>query len=326
MNQKVENLVSVIIPVHNRFEYARLSIKSVIYQVYEPIEIIVIDDYSDIPFEYQFNSTVNRSLKIYRLNRNRGPGYSREFGRLIASGDFISYLDSDDWWHKEKISRQVRKLGQFPDAGMCYCVSERINMDDGTRVIRKFSDQSFSEFLPISLNSRPWATGSSLWTKKATEKIGPWFEGFGWEDVQYEVRAGLLGISIVHEPNILCYIREKKQGEKDLLEVTKRLESKVFALLSVRQLLIKYNWLPKREIKQNLIYEYFNTAQKMININNIDLFVVCMRELMDFSSFIEPANLVLMVQYIIWFYAKKSNVAKKIGSLFMKITFYSKIN
>ena len=108
------NLVSIIMPVHNRFELATQAIGSVISQSYRPIELIIVDDCSDIEYLPQVTSKDQILLKIVRQETNIGPGASRESGRLLATGDYICYLDSDDLWHKDKLAKQVSALRDHP--------------------------------------------------------------------------------------------------------------------------------------------------------------------------------------------------------------------
>ena len=72
----MSNLVSVIIPVYNRFNLVKKSIESVLTQNHTEYEIIVVDDCSkDGVFIY-----THKKLTIYRINENGGPGFCIQFG------------------------------------------------------------------------------------------------------------------------------------------------------------------------------------------------------------------------------------------------------
>ena len=213
----VKSLVSIIIPIFNRFELAHQTIQSVYKQTHRPIELILVDDCSDMPYKPQINSEPGFEVILLRHAENKGPGASRETGRQAATGDFIAYLDSDDLWHPEKLEKQVATLRENPNTGMCYCTSLEFSKWPlcGKEKIRKRSDQAYREFLPTVLSGRPWGTGACLWTKDAIDKIGPWLSSFAWEDSEYECRAGCKDIQITSISEVLSYYR-KNSGQKQL--------------------------------------------------------------------------------------------------------------
>lgn len=120
-------LVSVVIPTYNRPEYLESAIRSVSNQTYQNLEIIVVDDASDLdygPLEKKFPSVI-----FMKNHRNRGACYSRNRGLEAATGEFINFLDDDDELFPEKIKLQVEKFQQSenPDLGMvtCHLIDER---------------------------------------------------------------------------------------------------------------------------------------------------------------------------------------------------------
>ncbi len=219
-------LVSIIIPIHNRFDLAFDAITRVIQQTHRPLEIILFDDASDPPFEYSHSyqsHSKDLSIQIIRSNRNIGPGASREFGRQQATGDFICYLDSDDLWHEQKVEKQVLALQQNPQAGMCYCTSLEFTKLplSGDEKTRKASNREFHEFLPVIFSGRPWDTSACMWTRGAADQVGPWFAGWAWEDYAYDCKAGCMDIRICFVPEALCYYRVN-HGEAQLSKTDRR--------------------------------------------------------------------------------------------------------
>lgn len=227
----INPLVTVIIPAHNRLQWLEESIRSVILQTYSNIEIIVIDDASIPPIDGIMLLSDPR-VKIIRQKKNIGPGSSRELGRLSANGQFINYLDSDDYLHPLKIEKQVRLMIENPEIGMCYCTSaifENLPITSDLP-IWQISNVEFNTILPIILYQRPWPTCSCLWTKKATDVIGPWSSLWVGEDIEYETRAGCRGIKILHLAETMAFIRRNKDetqltnlSNERLIEATKYL-------------------------------------------------------------------------------------------------------
>lgn len=204
-------LVSVVVPVFNRTSILERCLASIALQTHAAVEVLVVDDGST----EDVGSVVERvrwppgmQVHVLRSAENRGPGAARERGRQAATGDHLAYLDSDDAWHPENLRRKLEALDRAPQAGMCY--STTLNVPSfpltGAERPRPGSDRRHTDFLPIVLQERPWATGSCLWRKVATDAIGTWLEASMWEDVAYECRAGCLGIRIVHVNEPLCYV------------------------------------------------------------------------------------------------------------------------
>ena len=94
--------------MHNSSKYIIECLESVINQTYKNIEIIVVDDFSqDNSLELVKNIKDNR-IKVIELKQNVGAGMARNKGIEAATGDYIAFLDSDDYWVLDKLERQVQ--------------------------------------------------------------------------------------------------------------------------------------------------------------------------------------------------------------------------
>lgn len=99
--------VSVVIPMHNSAKHIKKGVESVINQTYKNLEIIIIDDASrDNSLEIIKNIKDNR-IQIVELKENVGAANSRNKGIEMATGDYICFLDSDDYWKLDKLEKQV---------------------------------------------------------------------------------------------------------------------------------------------------------------------------------------------------------------------------
>lgn len=99
--------VSVIIPLYNEEKYIIECIESVINQTYKNLEIIVVDDKSTDNSLNKLKKIKDKRLKIIKLNKNAGVANARNKGVEKATGDYICFLDSDDFWDKHKIEKQI---------------------------------------------------------------------------------------------------------------------------------------------------------------------------------------------------------------------------
>lgn len=105
-------LVSIIIPYYKSERFIRKTISSIINQSYKNWEVIIIDDEnSDVSFK-AISSLKDKRIKIIKNINNQGVAKARNFGISKAKGDFIAFLDSDDYWHKDKLKSQISIMRQ----------------------------------------------------------------------------------------------------------------------------------------------------------------------------------------------------------------------
>jgi glycosyltransferase involved in cell wall biosynthesis len=111
-------LVSVVIPVYNGARFLREAIDSVLGQTYSPVQVIVVDDGSVDGSPEVIRSYGSRLESIRQPNS--GVAQARNRGIAASRGEFIAFLDQDDWWRPEKIRRQVESFVQHPDVGLVH--------------------------------------------------------------------------------------------------------------------------------------------------------------------------------------------------------------
>ena len=102
-----KDLVSLIIPVYNVEKYVSQCLESAINQTYKNLEIIVVDDCStdnskEICLEY---ANKDSRIKFIQNSTNKGPSYTRNIALDESDGEWIAFLDSDDWIDKDAIER-----------------------------------------------------------------------------------------------------------------------------------------------------------------------------------------------------------------------------
>lgn len=107
--------VSIIIPAYNTEKYISECLDSALNQTYKNIEIIVVDDRStdDTLYIIEQYQKLYPQLIVLRNGINRGVGYTRNIAISIASGDYISFLDSDDIMHPLMIEKLVNALEKY---------------------------------------------------------------------------------------------------------------------------------------------------------------------------------------------------------------------
>jgi glycosyltransferase involved in cell wall biosynthesis len=116
---------SIIIPFHDRLDWTRQAIASVIGQTYQDFEIIVIDDGSTVDYRASIENLDTR-IRCIRQEQ-RGVSAARNAGIKIAAGEFIAFLDSDDLFLPEKLEIQIGILHDHPEVLLVH--SSYIRMD-----------------------------------------------------------------------------------------------------------------------------------------------------------------------------------------------------
>lgn len=111
LNEEVQPLVTVIIPLYNAEKYITETIESVINQTYQNWKMIIVDDCS-------IDNSIN-IIKKYQIKDNRiklvesesnfgGPAKPRNIGIDNAKGEYIAFLDADDVWLPNKLEEQLK--------------------------------------------------------------------------------------------------------------------------------------------------------------------------------------------------------------------------
>jgi glycosyltransferase involved in cell wall biosynthesis len=96
---------SVIIPTYNRVELLKKAINSVLTQTYKNFEIIIIDNYSNDNTQEVVENFKNIKI-IYQKIHNQGIiGKSRNLGIKLSKGKWVAFLDSDDYWYKDRLQK-----------------------------------------------------------------------------------------------------------------------------------------------------------------------------------------------------------------------------
>ena len=111
---KVNETVSIIVPVYNAEKYIVETMEHVVAQTYEDWELLLVvdgcgDDCARVIREYQ-KSTGEKRLRLMVNEENMGAARSRNRGLLAARGRYIAYVDADDLWRPEKLERQLQYM------------------------------------------------------------------------------------------------------------------------------------------------------------------------------------------------------------------------
>ena len=100
--------VDIILPNYNKGQYLNEAIESVINQSFKNWKLYIIDDCSTDNSNEVFNNYKKiEKIKFIKLKKNKGPSFCRNLGIRISGSEYISFLDSDDYWKLNKLKDQI---------------------------------------------------------------------------------------------------------------------------------------------------------------------------------------------------------------------------
>ena len=138
------DLVSVIIPAFNtERKILAKSIESALCQTHPRLEIIVVDDNSKFPIrELNIDYILDKRVRVIRNSENLGAAKSRNIAINNSKGRYIAFLDADDTWHPEKLSRQIEFMeatgAQVSNTGYI-CSDQNENILFSVRPLKKLT-------------------------------------------------------------------------------------------------------------------------------------------------------------------------------------------
>ncbi len=207
--------ISVIIPAYNAEKYISKAIESCLSQTYAPHEIIVIDDAST-DSTAAIAGSFPPPVRVIRLVENMGVAVARNRGIQASTGDWIAFLDADDWFLPEKLELQrrcalenphavliyagwwvisvdgVKSLGRFtPPAALLPMLRYRCNLPLGTTMLRRDAFDSVGGFNPSLRRCQDW----ELWLRLAARYSVESFAAVPEPLAVYRRIAGSLSIS-----------------------------------------------------------------------------------------------------------------------------------
>lgn len=131
--------ISVIVPVYNTGKYIRKCIDSIVCQTYKEIEIIIVDDGSDKLTADICDELSEEDERIHIYHKeNEGVSIARNYGMSMATGDYIGFVDSDDWIDSDMYMSLLVKI-QETNADIVFCDARTI-WDNGKMEEDTFKD------------------------------------------------------------------------------------------------------------------------------------------------------------------------------------------
>lgn len=141
--------ISVIVPTYNTpFHWLKEAISSVLKQTFENFELIIIDDFGEVPFSGLDKELNDHRVRWIRNETNMGVSETRNLGVKKAKGEWVAFLDADDWWSPEKLELQLAAAAR-DNAQWVYASAFLVDKQGEVRMssIAKQRDNLFQDLL-----------------------------------------------------------------------------------------------------------------------------------------------------------------------------------
>lgn len=145
--ENLQSTVCVVMPVYNGAKTIMLAIKSLLYQTYPNWNCVIVNDGSNDSTKELLDTITDERFKIIHLPENKGRGYARQICLENSSGDYLTYLDADDFYHPEKIEQQVNILDKFNDVYLVSCGQGSFDNKSILRTIRGIKYAGLHNFM-----------------------------------------------------------------------------------------------------------------------------------------------------------------------------------
>ena len=146
-----KNSVDIILPVYNSKKYILTTINSIIKQNYKYWNLIIIDDSSNdgtfqILQKFKKKNSNNKRIYLYQNSKNRGQAFSRNLALKKSKSTFIAFIDSDDFWEKNKLKEQIKFMINNK-YNFTYTDYKSIKKNNRTKVIKTLDFYDYKTFI-----------------------------------------------------------------------------------------------------------------------------------------------------------------------------------
>ncbi len=172
---------SIIVPLYNKAPYVRKVLESIVNQTFQDYEVIIVNDGStdnslDVVKElFERFKILDFRFKI--LNQeNAGVAAARNNGVAKSKGEYLCFLDADDWWEKEYLEEMDRLIKEYPDAGLY--ATNYVYYKPGKTHVALDLERGYMNYPEAYLRGEmPVWTGAACMQRKVFDEMGGFPEG-----------------------------------------------------------------------------------------------------------------------------------------------------
>jgi glycosyltransferase involved in cell wall biosynthesis len=206
------SLISVIMPCYNAGAHLREAVDSVLNQTYPHIELIVIDDGST-DHSLDILQSYGDRIKVL-IQANQGPYPARNHGLAHAAGEYVAFLDADDWWSLDCLEKLYAALVAHPECALAYCGWQHvgaINRSNEPFVPKNYEEPDKIE--QLLTGGSPWPIHAALTRKAMVDRINGFREDLS-TSLDYELWLRLAAANpVILVPQVLAFYRFHGTGQ-----------------------------------------------------------------------------------------------------------------
>ena len=205
--------ISIIIPVYNVESYLQQCVESVISQTYSNLEIILVDDGSPDNCPALCDEWAKKDNRIKVIHKkNEGLSAARNSAIKVASGEYLLFIDSDDYVSNELCEIAIRSMENFCADVIVFGYEKFFENSSETEIIKPdeiktlSKEDSLRKLITGDIDNYAW---NKLYKKYLFDDIG-YPEGFVWEDIGTTYKVFEKSEKIVLIDDVLYFYRQRK--------------------------------------------------------------------------------------------------------------------
>lgn len=294
-----QHLVSIIIPCYNREKYIKDAVDSCLRQSYRNIEIIVVDDGS---IDNSVAVLKSYGEKITLIQQpNQGVSVARNTGINVSKGDFLIFLDSDDWISDDLVENHIRTFNKWGDIEISCADSKAAALDGSETNIRPSNWPN----IPSSPNKLfllipPPFPACEMYRASTVKKLGGFYDDMkAFADSSLRIRIVLHGGKVVRtEQGFATYrpvensiTRNRSKLHFYALKLIQKLNDEFDSNTEIANLL-------KARLRKHRIRYWFGTFSHHIALNPLSI-LKCIRHLVIVSK-VDPKYIIFIISEKPW--------------------------
>ena len=264
---------SVIIPLYNKEGYVKRCLNSVLSQIHQNFEIIIVNDGSTDNGGAIVEEIKNEKITLISQS-NQGVSLARNKGVSLAKYNHVVFLDADDTWDNDFLSKLYKLITTFPNAGIYginhryHYANGRIFAEDYSYLFNGVSSGIFDDYFKIfaELGKSPFSNSGCCYPKSVFEKIGGYKPGVKTtEDSDLWCRIALsFDVAFQIEPSVTYYL-ETPNNTRGIIEY------KDFQVSTTLQNYIGLDTVPEKyvvSIKKLIAFQQLSLVKRALLTGN----------------------------------------------------------
>lgn len=159
-------LISIVLPTYNHAHFLDKAIQSVLSQDYDNWELLIIDNHSNDNTDEIISLFPDKRIRVLKIYNDGVIAASRNFGILESKGEWIAFLDSDDFWYSNKLMEVINAIKTY-SKGDVFCHSEVfVNENNGHKKVHIIEPITSSAYETLLVEGNKLSTSATVISKK----------------------------------------------------------------------------------------------------------------------------------------------------------------